>query len=708
MNFMRSIKPATLALPVGILTLICLMIVPTPAVLLDVFFVLNIALSVAILMAAMNATKPLDFSSFPSVLLFATLLRLSLNVASTRVVLVHGHEGGAAAGHVIEAFGAFLIGGNFAVGLFVFMILMIINMVVVTKGAGRVSEVSARFTLDALPGKQMAIDADLAAGLMTADEAKARRREVATEADFYGSMDGASKFVKGDAIAALLILGVNIIAGFCLGMISHGLSASESASRYITLAIGDALVAQVPGLLLSIAAAVIVTRVSDSRDLAGQIGGQFSDPRTWLPVAFILGAIGCIPAMPQTVFLPAAGLAGWLWHSLKQRAARPVPVAEAPAPVVDPSRITLEDVSDHTLVTIEVGYGLVQLVDERRGAPLVGRLTGVRKQLSQSFGFVVPQFRVRDALEVPPNDYRIVLGGVPLGAGSVRPEKILAIDAGEARVKIGEAGQGLVGEETRDPSFGCPALWIDPAARDHAIADGFLTVDASTVIATHLNQVLSEQPQTLLGPDEVRDLLDGVKERAAGLVETIHPAPLSLAAITRLLRALLEDGVPIGHPLPILSSLSQAVQTTLEHDRLLDLVRADLGALIVGRICPPNERLPVLTLDASLENMIVQGLHDPSTGQPVIEPDLARNIGEHIAQLTAERGPHAAPLALIVQPRARRALAALLKLRAPACTVLSIAELPPAQPIEVLSVIGGAPLPPPGLPAPQAYESMAA
>ena len=703
MNFIRSIKLATLALPVGILTLICLMIVPTPAVLLDVFFVLNIALSVAILMAAMNATKPLDFSSFPSVLLFATLLRLSLNVASTRVVLVHGHEGGSAAGHVIEAFGAFLIGGNFIVGLFVFMILMIINLIVVTKGAGRVSEVSARFTLDALPGKQMAIDSDLAAGLMTAEEAKARRREVATEADFYGSMDGASKFVKGDAIAALLILGVNIIAGFCLGMISHGLTAGESASRYITLAIGDALVAQVPALLLSIAAAVIVTRVSDTRDLAGQIGGQFSAPGTWLPVAFILGAIGCIPAMPQTIFLPAAGLAAWLWNTLRKRAALPVPVIEEPTPIADPSRITLEDVSDHTLVTIEVGYGLVQLVDERRGAPLVGRLTGVRKQLSQSFGFVVPQFRVRDALEVPPNDYRIVLGGVPLGAGSVRPDKILAIDAGEAR-----EGHGLVGEETLDPSFGCPALWVDSAARDHAIADGFLTVDASTVIATHLNQLLSEQPQTLLGPDEVRDLLDGVKERAAGLVETIYPAPLSLAALTRLLRALLEDGVPIGHPLPILSSLSQAVQTTLEHDRLLDLVRADLGALIVGRICPPNERLPVLTLDASLENMIVQGLHDPSTGQPVIEPDLARNIGEHIAHLTAERGPNAAPLALIVQPRARRALAALLKLRAPSCTVLSIAELPPAQPIEVLSVIGGEPVPAPGLPSPQAYESMAA
>jgi len=703
--FRRIGSPAALALPAGILTLIVLMIVPTPAVLLDVFFVLNIALSVAILMASMNAEKPLDFSSFPSVLLFATLLRLALNVASTRVVLVNGHEGGAAAGHVIEAFGAFLIGGNFAVGLFVFMILMIINLVVVTKGAGRVSEVSARFTLDALPGKQMAIDADLAAGLMTADEAKARRREVATEADFYGSMDGASKFVKGDAVAALLILGVNIIAGFVLGMVSHGLTAADAAQKYITLAVGDALVAQVPALLLSIAAAVIVTRVSDTRDLAGQIGGQFADPRTWLPVAGILGAIGVIPAMPQTVFLPAAGLAGFLWWKLRQRAARQAaPVLEAP-PQVDPARITLEDVSDHTLVTIELGYGLVGLVDDRRGAPLVTRITGVRKQLSQGFGFVVPQFRVRDAIELPPGEYRILLGGVPLGGGNVRADRILAIDAGEAR-----ADHGIPGEATTDPTFGCPALWIDPAQRDHATAEGFLTVDASTVIATQLNQLLADKPAALLGADEVKALLDAAKDRAPGLVETIHPQPLSLGALTRLLRALLEDGIALAHPMPILSALSEAVQQTIEHDRLVDLMRAELGALLVARCCGPHERLAVVTLDAGLESMIVQGMQDPATGQPVIEPDLGRAIGERIAELAASRGPGAPPIALIVQPRARRALAALLRQRAPLCQVLSISELPPGQPIEVISVIGGEAQPPavPALPQPEMPESVAA
>ncbi len=699
----RTPKLGAFALPAGILMLIVLMIVPVPAIMLDVCFVMNIALSVAVLMAAMNAEKPVDFSAFPSVLLFATLLRLALNVASTRVVLMHGHEGEEAAGKVIESFGAFLIGGNFAVGLFVFMILVIINMVVVTKGAGRVSEVSARFTLDALPGKQMAIDADLAAGLVTADEAKARRRDVATEADFYGAMDGSSKFVKGDAVAALLILGVNLIAGFCLGMISHGFSASEAAHRYIALAVGDALVAQVPSLLLSIAAAVIVTRVSDSRDLAGQIGGQLGKPGTWLPVAVVLAAIGCIPAMPQTIFLPASALAFWLWNTLRKRAAKPVPVEEpAAAEPVDPGRIVLADVSDHTLVTIELGYGLVQLLDERRGAPLVGRITGVRKQLSQLFGFILPQFRLRDAIDVPPNDYRIRLGGVPLGGATIRADRVLAIDAGDAR-----PGHAVQGEATTDPSFGCAALWIEPAQRDLAIAEGFLTVDASTVIATHLNQLLSARSQDLLGPDEVKALIDAVKEHSASLIETIFPAPLTLAAITRLLRTLLEDGIPIAHPLPIFASVSRAVQVTQDFDRLVDMLRTDLGAMIVGRICPPSQRLPVITLDASLEAMIVGGMQDPATGQPLIEPELARTIGERIAGMLAERGTAAVPLTLVVQPRARRALFALLKLRAPGCLVLSISELPASQPIEVVAVVGGQE-PAAALPAPAQHESLAA
>ncbi|WP_370180117.1 FHIPEP family type III secretion protein, partial [Alteriqipengyuania sp.] len=445
------------------------MVVPIPALMLDLFFVLNIALSVSILMAAMNAQKPLDFSSFPSVLLFATLMRLALNVASTRIVLLNGHEGGDAAGKVIEAFGAFLIGGNFAVGLIVFIILTIINMVVVTKGAGRVSEVTARFTLDALPGKQMAIDADLAAGLLTADEAKARRREIATEADFYGSMDGASKFVKGDAIAALLILIVNVIAGLVLGMSSHGLSAGEAGAMYVTLAVGDALVASIPALLLSIAAAVIVTRVSDTRDLTGQIGGQLADSKIWLPVGCILGAIGCIPAMPQMIFLPLAAGALLLWRGLKKREDAANAFVPEPEEKPDPSRISIGEVSDQTLVTIQLGYGLVQLADDKQGAPLVARLTGLRKQMCQAFGFVVPQFRIADSFDIAPDEYRIMLGGAPVGSGTLRAGKLLAIDTGEVL-----DAHVLQGEPTKDPSFGCDAKWIDAGSRDLAVAEGYL------------------------------------------------------------------------------------------------------------------------------------------------------------------------------------------------------------------------------------------
>ncbi|MCX9148147.1 flagellar biosynthesis protein FlhA [Erythrobacter sp. WG] len=676
-------------LPVGIFALLALMVLPIPAVLLDIFFVLNIAISIAVLMVALNARRPLDFSSFPSVLLFATLLRLALNVASTRVVLVHGHEGGAAAGHVIESFAAFLVGGNFVVGLFVFAILMIINMIVITKGAGRVSEVSARFVLDALPGKQMAIDADIAAGLITADEARERRREVTVEADFYGSMDGASKFVKGDAMAALLILGVNIVAGFAIGMLSHGLSATEAGEAYVTLAVGDALVAQVPALLLSIAAAAIVTRVSDARDLAGQIGGQFADPRGWLPVALILGAVGLVPAMPQVIFLPAAAIAGTIWWRLKARAARPAPVPE-PVEEVAPDHIALADVADATLVTLELGYGLVGLVEPAQGAPLVTRITGIRKQLSRDLGFVLPQFRIRDSLDLAAQDYAVLMGGVSIARGSVRPGKLLAIDAGEVR-----PGHGLTGEPTRDPSFDCPALWIAPAARDHAVAEGFLVVDPASVIATHANQALLAEAHQLLGPDEVREWVEGLKARSPALVEAVHPDPLPLAALTRTLRALIADGIGLAHPQPLFTSLALALQKTSEFEAVIDAVRADMAARLVARIAAPGETLKVVTLDAGLEAAILGGMHDPATGQPLIEPDCGSMIVREAGRIADAEG---SPIALIVQPPARRALAGLLRTRCPRCLVLSIAELPPSQPIAVVGVIG-APDEPPALTA---------
>lgn len=671
--------PAALALPVGIFALLALMVLPIPALLLDIFFVLNIAISIAVLMVALNARRPLDFSSFPSVLLFATLLRLALNVASTRVVLVHGHEGGAAAGHVIESFAAFLVGGNFVVGLFVFAILMIINMIVITKGAGRVSEVSARFVLDALPGKQMAIDADIAAGLVTADEARERRREVTVEADFYGSMDGASKFVKGDAMAALLILGVNIVAGFAIGMITHGLSAGDAGEAYVTLAVGDALVAQVPALLLSIAAAAIVTRVSDTRDLAGQIGGQFADPRGWLPVALILGAVGMVPAMPQAIFLPAAAIAGAIWWQLKRRAAAPPPLAEV-ADEVSPDTIALADVADATLVTLELGYGLVSLVDAEAGAPLVTRITGIRKQLSRDLGFVLPQFRIRDSLELPAQDYAVLLGGVSAARGQVRPGKLLAIDAGDVR-----PGHGLTGEPTRDPSFDCPALWIAPQARDHAVAEGFLVVDPASVIATHANQALLAEAHQLLGPDEVREWVEGLKSRAPALVEAVHPDPLPLAALTRTLRALMADGIGLAHPQPLFTALALALQKTSDFDAVIDAVRADLAPRLVARIAAPGEVLKVVTLDAGLEGAILGGMIDPATGQPLIEPDCGSMIVREAGRIADREGT---PIALIVQPPVRRAMAALLKLRAPRCVVLSIAELPANQPIAVVGVIG--------------------
>ncbi|MGL4312806.1 MAG: FHIPEP family type III secretion protein, partial [Sphingomonas sp.] len=429
------------------------MVVPLPAAALDFFFILNITISLAVLMVALNAKKPLDFSAFPTVLLFATLFRLSLNVASTRVVLVHGHEGESAAGHVIEAFGTFLIGGDYVVGLFVFSILVIINLIVVTKGAGRVSEVSARFTLDALPGKQMAIDADLNAGLITPDEAKARRVEVATEADFYGSMDGSSKFVKGDAIAGLLILAANIIGGLILGPVSHGMSLGDAAHNYVLLAIGDALVAQLPSLMLSIAAAAIVTRVQSSQDLAGQIGSQFGASATWIPVAAILALLGMLPGMPHFVILPAAAAAGYIAYRLRKIERRPPPPPVDTTPPIDLSKINWDEVTDAIQVNIDIGYGLVPLVDERRGSPLTGRITGVRRQLSKELGFVVPQVRVRDDINLAPYTYRLVIGGIVAGEDVVSPDEMLALNTGQA---VGR----LNGKPAKDPTFGLDATWI--------------------------------------------------------------------------------------------------------------------------------------------------------------------------------------------------------------------------------------------------------
>ncbi len=677
------------ALPGAMLLLVVLMVVPIPPLLLDTFFIMNIMISLAILMVSLNAQKPLDFSSFPTVLLFATLFRLGLNVASTRVVLSNGHEGEAAAGHVIEAFGTFLIGGDYVVGLFVFSILVIINMIVVTKGAGRVSEVSARFTLDALPGKQMAIDADLNGGLITPDEARARRVEVATEADFYGSMDGSSKFVKGDAIAGLLILAINIIGGLILGTVSHGLTIKEAAQTYILLAVGDALVAQLPGLMLSIAAAAIVTRVTSSQDLAGQIGTQFASHKTWTPVAGILGLLGVMPGMPHLVILPAAIGAGYAAWRLKKNAERPVVEAVVAPEPVDPSRISWDEVTDNCHVMLDIGYGLVPLVDERKGAPLMGRITGVRRQLSKDMGFVVPQVRVRDDINVGPYTYRIVIGGVVVGEDQVSPDEMLALDTGQA---VGS----LPGKRAKDPTFGLDAVWIAPGDADAATGAGYLVVDPGTVIATHLNQQLLQNASDLLGPDEVQALLDGLKEHSAQLAAALCPNPVPLTVLTQVLRALLTEGISLKEFRRIAAAIATHAPGAGSAEEIVEAIRPDLGALIIQKLCGVREPLRVMTLEGQLEALLGQAVRSDPANRHTIEPDLGRRIADAMQRAAQPLIAEAKPFALVVQPAIRIAMRKLVKTILPDTPVMSFFEVPEDKAVEVVAVIG-APEPAPAL-----------
>jgi flagellar biosynthesis protein FlhA len=676
-------------LPMATLMLVGLMVVPIPSFLLDVGFITNIMVSLAVLMIALNAAKPLDFSSFPTVLLFTTLLRLSLNVASTRVVLVDGHNGPAAAGHVIEAFGNFLIGGDYIVGIFVFGIIMVINLVVITKGAGRVSEVSARFTLDAMPGKQMAIDADLNAGLLTPDEAKKRRQEVATEADFYGSMDGASKFVKGDAVAGVMILVINILGGLILGVMSHKLSLSEAASTYIILAIGDALVAQVPALLLSIAAASIVTRVSSPLDLSGQITSQFGSAKAWTPVAGILGILGAMPGMPHFMILSAASLAGFTAWKLRGKkaedeldVAKPDPAAATAAP----ASIGWDEVSDGAVLGLELGYGLIGLVDERKGAPLMARITGIRRQLSRELGFVVPLVRVRDNLNLPPNAYRITVAGVIAGEDEAWADELLALDSGDLEGRV-------EGRECRDPSFGLEAVWISPERRGDAIVAGYTVVDPATVVATHLNQVIAAAAADLFGMDEAQHLLDALKEVAPQLVGGLTPAPLSLAQIAQACRALLMEGVPLKDFRRIAEAMVDAAAMSNDAHALVENIRARIGALIVQTLVPVRMPLPVVTLDAGLESLLAQAVRaSPGAAHP-FEPALANRIVSAVAEASQPLVNTATRFAIVTSPVARRALARLLKPHLPETPVMSFLEIPDGKAVEVSAIVGGAPTP---------------
>jgi flagellar biosynthesis protein FlhA len=670
-------------LPLATLLLVMFMVVPVPAILLDIGFIANIMISLAVLMIALNAAKPLDFSSFPTVLLFATLLRLALNVASTRVVLVHGHEGTDAAGHVIESFGHFLIGGDYVVGIFVFLILMIINLVVITKGAGRVSEVSARFTLDALPGKQMAIDADMNAGLLTAEEAKARRQEVATEADFYGSMDGASKFVKGDAVAGILILVINIVGGIVLGVVSHGLDLGQAAQTYVLLAIGDALVAQVPALLLSIAAAAIVTRVTSEHDLSGQISHQFGIGKAWIPVAAILAFLGLLPGMPHMIILPAAGLAGFIAWRLRQAAARAAEVKPAePAPPENLAHIEWSDVSDGALLGLEIGYGLIGLVDERKDAPLMGRITGIRRQLSRELGFVVPMIRVKDNLALAPNAYRITIAGVVVGEDEVWPEDLLALDSGDL--------EGTVdGRAARDPTFGLDAVWIAPDKRSEAVVAGYTVVDPATVIATHLNHLIVLNASELFGMDEARKLLDTLKDSAPQLVDGLTPALLSLAQIAALSRALLAEGIPLKDFRRICEAMVDAARPDMGHEALVEAVRQRIGGLIIQALVPVRMPLPVITLDGELEGLLAQAMRVAGDARHPIEPALGGRIIDAVTDAARPLMAQARSFAIVTSPVARRALARLFKPHLPETPVLSFLEIPDGKPVEVCAVVGG-------------------
>lgn len=691
-NFASGLSGALL--PFATLLLVIFLVLPVPAFILDIGFITNIMISLAVLMVALNATKPLDFSSFPTVLLFATLLRLGLNVASTRVVLVSGHEGGDAAGQVIEAFGSFLIGGDYIVGLFVFAILMIINLVVITKGAGRVSEVSARFTLDALPGKQMAIDADLNAGLIAPEEAKQRRVDVATEADFYGSMDGASKFVKGDAVAGVLILAINIIGGIILGMVSHGLSISDAASTYTMLAIGDALVAQVPALLLSIAAAAIVTRVASPLNLQGQITSQFSLSRAWIPVTAILTVLALLPGMPTMIILPAAALSGFFAWYCAQPKPEDTPQTEAPAPA-NPNVIHWEDVSNDAMLGIEVGYALTPLVDERKDAPLIKRVTGIRKQISTELGFVIPLVRIKDDMNLEPNGYRITIGGAVIAEDQIWPEDLLALDSGESDGK-------LEGRACKDPTFGMDAVWIAPDKRADAIVQGYTVVDASTVMATHLNHMVRLNAAQLFGMDEAKKLLNTLEENAPELVDGLTPQPLSLFVISAVCSELLKEGVPLRDFRRICAAMVEAAADgTIDVATITERVRARIGSIIIQSLVPVSMPLPVVTLDAELETLLAQSLKVSAEAAYPIEPGLAQRIITALEDASRPLMLEQRNYALVTSPAARKPLSNLLRPRFPDTPVLSFRELPDEKPVEVIATIGSSTKERTSLPGPQ-------
>ena len=684
---MSKIQLSGLGIPAIVLLIISMLILPLPSFLLDFLFTFNILLGVTIIMIAINSSKPLDFSAFPTILLIATMLRLGLNVASTRLVLVKGHEGSDAAGKVIEAFGEFVIAGNYVVGFIIFAILMIINFIVVTKGAGRVSEVIARFTLDALPGKQMAIDADLNAGIIDQEIAKARREEIAQESDFFGSMDGASKFVRGDAIAGILILVINIIGGLTIGISQHDLSFSEAGRIYVLLTIGDGLVAQIPSLLLSLATAIVVTRVTTSESMTTQASTQLGNPLALIIAGGIIILLGLVPGMPSFIFLTlgiAAGLAGYFLSKSADKK-----IAEAANDVseaikendVNKEELNWDDVDQVDLVGLDIGYGLIPLVNPETGGQLLPRVKGVRKKLSAELGFLVQPIRIRDNLDLEPDVYNIVMNGVIRGKGEIKIGQELAINPGQVH-------GSLEGTPTKEPAFGLDAVWIDPAQRDYARTLGYTVVDPATAIATHLNTLLRNNASELISHDETQQLLDKVAERSPKLVEDLVPEKLSLATITKVLQNILDESVSVRDMRTILEVLSTESSRTQDVEELTAAVRPKLGRMIVQGLVDVDDNLPVMTLNPALEQMLNNILQQSGSSQGlVIEPKLAESLISALAKNTREIEDQGSAAVLVVSPTLRPWLSKFIRHRLSDLTVLSYSEIPDDQAVDVVATI---------------------
>lgn len=673
-----------LAGPILILLILSMMVLPLPPFMLDLFFTFNIAISIIVMLVAINVLKPLDFSVFPTVLLITTLLRLSLNVASTRIVLLEGHTGPGAAGQVIEAFGHFLVGGNYAVGIVVFAILVIINFVVITKGAGRVAEVAARFTLDAMPGKQMAIDADLNAGLIGEDEARKRRATIAEEADFFGSMDGASKFVRGDAVAGILIMFINVVGGLFVGVLQHNLDIGTAAKTYTLLTIGDGLVAQIPALIISIAAGMVVTRVGDTQDLSQQFLSQlFNNPKVIGLTAAIIGLLGLIPGMPNFVFLLlAAGLGVLAWDMDKRlHQAKPVPVSVAPTLASESQEASWADVAPLDVLGLEVGYRLIPLVDKSQDGELLRRIRGIRKKFAQEVGFLVSPVHIRDNLELKPNAYRILLKGVEIGQGEAFPGNLLAINPGRV------AGQ-LAGTVTKDPAFGLPAVWIENALREQAQAYGYTVVDASTVTATHLNHLILSHAAELLGRQETQALLDHLAKDMPKLVEDLVPKILPLGVLQRVLQNLLEEDIHIRDMRTIIETLAETATRTQEAEALTTQVRIALGRSIIQQLYPSGNEMQVMSLDPQLERVLMQAIAGGGDNAS-IEPSLADTLIRETAAAAQRQEELGLPAVLLVPGNLRTLLSRFLRRGISQLKVLAHGEVPESKIIKVTSIIGG-------------------